>query len=110
VPEGKQGVRSTVTTAFRPPASSAPEVANRRAAGGVRSRACAPCCEHKARRAQECGVECGERYSKSGKQVRALIPLQPSTVVEDESCEISDERARPSVRADTCLRARAGIR
>jgi hypothetical protein len=30
------------------------------------------------------------RHAKSGKQVRALIPLQPSTVVDYESCEIGE--------------------
>jgi hypothetical protein len=32
------------------------------------------------------------RHAKSGKQVRALIPLQPSTVVDTESCEIGEQQ------------------
>jgi hypothetical protein len=40
----------------------------------------------------EARPRCDARHAKSGKQVRALIPLQPSTVVDYESCEIGDEQ------------------
>ena len=32
------------------------------------------------------------RPAVAGKQVRTPMPLQPSTVVDDDSCEIGDER------------------
>jgi hypothetical protein len=40
----------------------------------------------------EAHPRCPARHAKSGKQVRALIPLQPSRVVDYASCDIGEER------------------
>jgi hypothetical protein len=40
----------------------------------------------------EAHPRCAARHAKSGKQVRVLIRLKPSTVVDYQSCDIGDER------------------
>ncbi len=40
----------------------------------------------------EAHLRCDARHAKSGMQVPALIPLQPSTVADDASCEIGESQ------------------
>jgi hypothetical protein len=46
----------------------------------------------------EAHPRCDARHAKSGKQVRALIPLQPSTVVDYENCEIGEKEDASDLR------------
>ena len=43
------------------------------------------------------------RPAVAGKQVRTPMPLQPSTVVDDDSCEIGEYEGRATRRRDTCI-------
>ena len=59
------------------------------------------------------GAKPGKRLVRpavTGKQGRALMPLEASTVIDDESWEIGDKHVAYDDWADTCLRVRAPIR
>ena len=48
------------------------------------------------------------RPAVAGKQVRTLMPLQPSTVVDDDSCEIGEVRGIARSWRESCFRRTAG--
>ena len=48
------------------------------------------------------------RPAVAGKQVRTLMPLQPSTVVDDDSCEIGEVRGIARSWRESCFRCTAG--